>query len=353
VNVKTEGGFYGGLYQQFFVESLFKDLDEETSEKLNRCGLGFLGDENGREFIENAAAHGTNVWIAMTAEDDSGQKNAQALSGVLGPQGRALILGSFWNDENKDDIVHDGHITSVYLPFASVSFGERTHHSPMDLYNRSGINFDRERKGTLAYMQSSWCSGKIPGVSMRDKVFDVLDTELRAVDRMPGSALGACYGTNKSRENGYINFNGGMIARYPNCTRYDRSVGRYEDFQFVLTMEHGLEFKQNGYITEKMVDALLAGAVPISDATAVRAQIFARNSYIAVDSTEDGMRAGAQTMVELLGDPQRWDSIRRQPSISELALRKYFSWHPAVWKSHGDQQRRQILDEILKLCIWR
>jgi hypothetical protein len=186
---------------------------------------------------------------------------------------------------------------------------------------------------------------------MRDKVFDVLDRELRAVDRMPGSALGACYGTNKSRENGYINFNG--VNCHANCSRYDRTVARYEDFKFVLTMEHGLEFKQNGYITEKMVDALLAGAVPISDSTAVRAQIFARNSYIAVDSTEDGIRAGAQTMVELLADPQRWDSIRRQPSISEQTLRRYFSWHPAVWESHGDQQRRQILDEVLKLCTWR
>lgn len=350
MNVKTHGGFYESPYQQFFVESLFKDLDGETIKKLNRCGLGFIGDSTDREFIKNEAAR-TNVWIAITAEDehDSAGLTSQALSSVLGPQGRALIIRSFWNDESKADIVHDGHITSMYIPWASVSFGERGHHTPMDLYNRSGINFDRERKGTLAYMVSSWCWAKQSGVSMRDKVFDVLDRELRAADRMPGSALGGCTGTNKSRENGYTNFNG--VHCDADCTRYDRTVARYEDFQFVLAMEHGLEFP-DGFVTEKMVDALLAGAVPISDSMAVRAEVFDRNSYIAVDSTEVGMRAGAQTMVELLGDPQRWDRIRRQPSISEKSLRKYFSWHPAVWKSHGDLQRRQILGEILKLCGW-
>merc|ERR1712032_806275 len=44
-------------------------------------------------------------------------------------------------------------------------------------------------------------------------------------------------------------------------TKYDESVLKYSHFNFVLSLENTLN--QVGYITEKVMDSLLAGAIPI------------------------------------------------------------------------------------------
>ena len=124
-------------------------------------------------------------------------------------------------------------------------------------------------------------------------MFDVFDSELRAANEMPGSALGRCHGTEANRSNGYVNDDGVNCNR--NCKFYDRSVGRYEEFWFALGFVHkSAALSTHGYITEKMVNALLAGAIPISDSTAERAQLFNRDSYIAVNVAEQNSRSSRQ-----------------------------------------------------------
>eukprot|EP00747_Dinoflagellata_sp_TGD_P031437 gnl/TRDRNA2_/TRDRNA2_135273_c0_seq1.p1 gnl/TRDRNA2_/TRDRNA2_135273_c0~~gnl/TRDRNA2_/TRDRNA2_135273_c0_seq1.p1 ORF type:complete len:477 (-),score=42.64 gnl/TRDRNA2_/TRDRNA2_135273_c0_seq1:114-1454(-) len=350
VHVHNANGIFGGL--TFVVESIFKDLDAETTHKLNNCGLGSAGDAT----MENN--DDVHVWVIVNGEDPTGKQFANEAIEKIGSKDRVLILGNLWNHSSKDDIVRDGRITSMWVPFASTSFAERRRHTPMDLYDRSRVNFDRERKGILAYMHNNGCGQ----FSIRERTFYSLDDELRTANQMPGSALATC-GWRHRDVNGYKNEEG--VNCDENCEDRDKAVGRYEDFRFVLAMEHGPSAHEHGYITEKMVNAFLAGAIPISDSTAARAQFFNTDSYIAVnttkkaegeyeDSEEEEAKASkdaAKVMMELLRDPQKWDRIRRQPSISEQSLVKYFSWHPAVWKSHGDFLKRQILNETLRLCL--
>merc|ERR1711924_80282 len=106
-----------------------------------------------------------------------------------------------------------------------------------------------------------------------------------------------------------------------------------------------------GYLTEKIVDAFLAGAIPVSDSSAERALVFRSESYIAVNGSDlKTVTDGAERVVELLRNHDDYERIRREPAVSEESLRKFFSWHPAVWPSHGDSLRQTIVDEVLQHC---
>lgn len=328
------GNFGGG---EAFLDAILKDLGNTTLGALQKCALGFRGQTDSAGTSDDI-----HVWIVVNAEDETGEQAWSSIRSWADPQDRVLILGPRWNEERGDDIVYEGRATGMYIPFASLNFAERHHHTPMDLYVRSNINFGRERQGELAYQQNN-CAPN----SYREAAFTALDSALRAAGHMPGSALSKCHGENPP--GGYMNADG--VNCDANCSNYDRSVGRYEEFRFVLAMEHGEHVLHYGYVTEKIVDAFLAGAVPISDSSAERAEVFNQDSYVAVDpATLEGRRAGTNAMLDLLRDPQEWDRMRRLPSVTADSLRKFFSWHPAVWKSHGDFLRQRIIGEVLKLC---
>merc|ERR1719442_346397 len=123
-----------------------------------------------------------HVWIIVNAEDPDGQDIADVISKLVGPHDRLLVLGNQWNATRKDGVVHEGRVTSMWIPFGSISFAERHHHTPMDLYDRSHINFDRKKQGVLAYQQHG-CRG------FREDMFTLLDHALRNASQMPGSAL--------------------------------------------------------------------------------------------------------------------------------------------------------------------
>jgi len=322
---------------QVFLDAILKDLGNTTLGALEKCALGFRG-----QTISAGTSDDIHVWIIVNAETETGEEAWRSIRSWVNPQDRVLILGARWNEERRDDIVYEGRATVMHIPFASLNFAERHRHTPMDLYARSNTNFGRERRGVLAYQQNN-----CPPNSYRDATFTALDSALRAEGPMPGSALSKCHGENPP--GGYNNTDG--VNCDAKCSCYDRSVGRYEDFRFVLAMEHGDRVLHYGYITEKIVNAFLAGALPISDSSDERAEVFNKDSYVAIDpDTLEGRRAGAKAMLDLLRDPQEWDRRRRLPSVTAESLRKHFSWHPAVWPSHGDFLRQQIIGEVLKLC---
>lgn len=280
----------------------------------------------------------------MNAEDLTGEAIARSVSSKIGPKDRVLALGNLWNNENKDMIVRDGRVTSIWVPFGSINFAERKHNTPMDLYDRSRTTFDGTKKGSVAYQQRN-CDA-----TLREHVFSELDEKLRMADLDPPSALATCHGFHEQQLTGYTNDNG--VNCDDTCTNYDQSVGRYEEFSFVLSMEHEKKaHNTHGYITEKIVNAFLSGAIPISDDSAERAQVFRAESYIAVDATNSqALGDGIERVVELLHDPAQYERMLDEPVLTEESLTKFFSWHPAVWPSHGDQLRRTIVDEVLKHC---
>merc|ERR1719203_458766 len=68
-------------------------------------------------------------------------------------------------------------------------------------------------------------------------------------------------------------------------------------------------------------------------------------------SSEDGMAATAREVVRLMQNATAYDEFRGHgPVVLEKALRRQYSWHPAVWPKYGDELRTRILNQILRLC---
>ena len=180
----------------------------------------------------------------------------------------------------------------------------------------------------------------------REGFWDTLNARMIADARgARGTALSICNGNRKLAQR--VD-NSSRLGTRQGRGRYDANVRTYREYAFVVAMEHARS--DVGYITEKVVDALLAGAVPIY-AGATDAQIAAvldARSFVHMRRGEDD--ATARDVVDLLRNTSRYDAIRRHPAVSADSMRKFFSWHPEVWPVFGDHMRRYILAAVTGHC---
>ena len=89
----------------------------------------------------------------------------------------------------------------------------------------------------------------------RERFFDLLDERARKVG-VGVDALGACGGGRRGETEGAGEKRG---DRFKNGW-HDDAVEIYRDYAFVVSFEN---VKEEGYFTEKIVNPLLAGAVPV------------------------------------------------------------------------------------------
>lgn len=126
-----------------------------------------------------------------------------------------------------------------YYPFWVTSFGERRVHKPRDLIRRSnGADILRQKSRFCAFMYSH-------ASPARDRLFNLIN-RYKAVD-----VLGP-----------YPDF-GQKTDRFvynDNVTFYDLAVEHYKPYKFVISGENS---PGSGYITEKIVNAMLANSIPI------------------------------------------------------------------------------------------
>ena len=126
-------------------------------------------------------------------------------------------------------------------------------------------------------------------------------------------------------------------------------------------MEHSVARCPPGYVTEKLVSALLAGAVPVYAGAREVAEVFERGSFVPLAGVgrrgarfDERARAVAARVVDLLRPGAErsasYARLRAAPAVSDAALRRFFSWHPAVWPTHGDSLRRLIVGELARHC---
>jgi len=129
-------------------------------------------------------------------------------------------------------------------------------------------------------------------------------------------------------------------------------VCQYEEFLFTECLEHKKTLNSVGYVSEKIVDGFLAGAVPIYAGASQVDEIFNTEAFVHADvSSLPGMLATAAKVVKLMENRTEYERMRRvEPLMSNETLQKFFSWHPAVWGTHGDGLRRRIVDEVLMHC---
>lgn len=303
-------------------------------------GHGGNHRDGGGDPLERMGQGSPKVWIVVNGEDYSGEYYYDRwLSSLIRAGHEVVLLGNKWNSSVAD---FSGHgITSLWVPFASLNFAERKSFTPMDLVHLPEASLNGVRVGTLAY-QSRICQ------SDRERLFDLLEKELFNATGQHASALSRCHGQTTS-----LSLVSPLNLELPSdpLSHFDESVERYQKFKFTMSPEHNVN--DIGYVTEKLVEGLLAGSVPIyAGDFAAAAEMFDMRGVVRADfSSQAGMVATAKEVVRLAQDPEAYEHKRRhEPLVLEQALRKQFSWHPAVWPKHGDWLRQRIVGEILRAC---
>lgn len=199
---------------------------------------------------------------------DAGSSTPDIIIGSIGdncerPDGakRLIIFGENFKEDKiayfrnlsgiSDLILHCNklidHSKVKYYPFWVTSFGERRLHSPQNLIKDKILVHQhlRTKRRFCAFMQTHPAPG-------RDGIFKAL-SGYKDVD-----VLGSWDPMVNMKSNKSVKFD--RFVYNENVTFYDLSVDKYKPYKFVIAGENG---QANGYITEKIISAMLAYAVPI------------------------------------------------------------------------------------------
>ncbi|MGI9657834.1 MAG: glycosyltransferase family 10 domain-containing protein [Gaiellaceae bacterium] len=212
-------------------------------------------------------------------------------------------------DTKDEESQRPAGVAFVYVPFYVTSLFERRLNSAADLLQRSTSAVDRggeREKSRFAAFLYEQCRPH------REEFFDALHS-YRPVD-----ALGRCRFA--------IDDQGVCGDRATNRDLYtaertylDDAVQRYRDYRFVVAIEND---SLNGYVTEKLINAMLAGAVPIYWGAPDVDEHFDERSFIDV-----GSFASINDCVEYVArvdqDPELYRSILERPWLRGNRLNEY------------------------------
>ncbi|TMW55106.1 hypothetical protein Poli38472_013868 [Pythium oligandrum] len=213
----------------------------------------------------------------------------------------------------------------VYLSHVSASFGERVKHSPEDLLQPSLPTADSASRHFCAYLYAN-CNRP-----QREYMYDLLN-EFEPVD-----ALGVCQGALKEPNRTRLV---GRASEFYN----DDAVVIFSEYKFVIAFENA---RVPGYLTEKIVNALLAGSVPVyfGHSTTV-AQLFNPESFIDCGNFPL-LRDCAAYVLQVHRSDELYAAYRRAPPIvNRTAFRQHFSWHPAVDNAMMADQLRELFNRV-------
>jgi len=190
------------------------------------------------------------------------------------------------------------NVPTFFLPFYSMSFMERSNHTPKDLIKPPSYN-----PSFILKTKSKFCSYQYRyNLPHRTALFDLLNTY------KPVDALG------KSR-NKNPNF------QFQGSNPYDSSVTRYAPYKFVICCEnHSIP----GYTTEKMVNAMLANAIPIYWGSPDVVRHFNPKSFINVQSFANHQKL-LDYVKKVDQDDNLFCSILAEPWLQNNQLNEYLN----------------------------
>ena len=196
-------------------------------------------------------------------------------------------------------------LRAIYVPFYSQAFAEMYKYSPDDLYRPRGLV---PKSKFCAFMYSN-CDVSFPGVQERETFFELLN----GASGGKVEALGKC----RSKGNGR--------KKNPSKNYLEEAIELYRPFKFVICFENTLN---QGYITEKIILALLAGCVPIYlGAPNVSFHISPETfiSYREFASPQDCI----DRIMKLNSESGRkeYEEMVTKPCMKEETVRKHFSWY--------------------------
>ncbi len=141
----------------------------------------------------------------------------------------------------------------IFALSAFRSMGSRLNHKPSDLVLRAPPPRRDLASLKFAAFLAKRCyhTTYTPQVSIRAAFFDILSEVVRPVTALRNQAGKGCRVTADSD---------GVIRKSAKLTAWDAAVETYKRYKFVITFENR---QRRGYVTEKIMNALLAGVVPI------------------------------------------------------------------------------------------
>jgi hypothetical protein len=190
---------------------------------------------------------------------------------------------------------------SLYVPFYVSSFGERRRHTPADLVKRPEL-VARALAG-----KSKFCAFLYrKPAAMREELYDVVSSIA------PVDALGRARNSSEGR--------GDRDVYTADLTYHDLAVDAYQPYRFVICGENT---RAPGYITEKIVNAMLAYAIPIYVGATEIEEHFNPRSFLNANRLSH-----AELVAEirrLSGDPDAYAAMLAEPWFPENRLPEIFS----------------------------
>ena len=166
----------------------------------------------------------------------------------------------------------------------------------------------------------------------REQFFDAL--QQAAGNGLAVDALGHCGGAsassspkppNEQQQQRFQDY----AARRSATSWHDDSVAQYGPHRFVVAFENNNN--SEGYVTEKIINAWLAGSIPIYRGPRVAATaIFNPNSFVNCGDFRS-LSACAEHVVSLDSDPVAMSAMLLEPPVKSKAdLGRFFSWIEGV-----------------------
>lgn len=118
----------------------------------------------------------------------------------------------------------------------------------------------------------------------------------------------------------------------------------YKKYRFALTMENEA---QPGYVTEKVLNAFIGGAIPIYYGTEEVFRLFNRDAFVFYNPNAPQLALDQIHRLETV--PGARESMLAQPILAQPAndtLRRYFSWTDGI--GHGN-----LKDRVRKMVRWK
>ncbi|CAE7300870.1 unnamed protein product [Symbiodinium sp. CCMP2456] len=218
------------------------------------------------------------------------------------------------------------------VPYASTSFASRSFATPNSLLLPRPVD-PEDRPGFAAYLVYK-C------YPHREGFFRLLDARGREAGLGPVETLSRC------GDAGEIDRTSQRYAE----TYMDDAADLFRRFRFALVFENKI---QTRYVTEKIVNAFVAGAVPIYWGSDFVAELFNPDAMIWVNSFES-FEAAVEHVIRVASEPELYAAYASAPPIRNTSAgRWYFSWHRDAPSLDGESPtlREELAAAAMKMHV--
>jgi hypothetical protein len=188
--------------------------------------------------------------------------------------------------------------------------------------------------------------------SCREYMFDVLGAVAAKYSLPKLEARGRCIGTGLHKVAHFVHIP--LNTRYQHLqeehssfVRNDETVRVFRRYRFCLCAENN---DLPGWITEKMANCLMAGAVPVYFGTALADKIFNAERFIRFGTSLRSMQEAAERVTYLERNRTAYQEVASKPALAngEETIAQFFSFKRA-WGGGGlAQQIRAAAHQMLE-----